>query len=159
MPGPKPKPTNLKLLQGNPGQRALPQNEPKPRPNRPKMPSYLGRIGRKRWKELLPELHGVGVLTIVDGDVLGGYCLAYETKIIALEHLRDEGEVVEGKTNPWRYVLNRAMDDERHLGPELGIGAASRSKIDVKRDDDQESPLASLLAQAQANRAARRGSG
>ena len=35
MPGPKPKPTRLKVLQGNPGHQKLPKNEPKPRPIRP----------------------------------------------------------------------------------------------------------------------------
>ena len=49
MPGPKPKPTSLKLLQGNPGHRALPKSEPQPRPVAPDCPDYLGTVGRIRW--------------------------------------------------------------------------------------------------------------
>lgn len=44
--GKKPKPTNLKILEGNPGKRPLNLNEPKPIPIAPECPDcqYLQKI-------------------------------------------------------------------------------------------------------------------
>ena len=46
----RPKPTNLKLIEGNPGKRPLPGNEPKPKPKAPSMPSDLDYQAKKTWK-------------------------------------------------------------------------------------------------------------
>jgi P27 family predicted phage terminase small subunit len=153
MPGPKPKPTALKLLQGNPGHQKLPQNEPKMRPLLPDMPPYLGRLARKRWRELLPELDYGGVLSRVDGEVLAGYCQAYEQVCRLTAELEANGRTYTVGTNgaqsarPEVAMLNRAWDDIRKFGAELGIGAASRSKIEVKKPDDaHEDPVAKAVA-------------
>ena len=39
--GRKPKPTALKVLEGNPGKRPLNENEPKPENKAPRCPSWL----------------------------------------------------------------------------------------------------------------------
>lgn len=39
--GRKPKPTNLKVLEGNPGKRPLPTNEVKPQKKAPRCPQWL----------------------------------------------------------------------------------------------------------------------
>ena len=163
--GRKPKPTSLRLVEGNPGKRALPKNEPKPAPVKPRMPAYLHGEGRKHWTSLASKLERLGVLTEVDEDVLGVYADAYGRWREAEVHIRKEGAVIQqppsGRRaeNPWVALRNRALDDMRRLAPELGIGAASRSRIEVKKADADENPLKDILEAAQQEAAARRSKG
>ncbi len=138
MPGRKPTPTSLKILAGNPGHQRLPQNEPKPRPITPAMPEYLGADGQAKWNELLPELEYSGTLTIVDRDVFGRHCLAYQWMLDARQHIEDEGMTTENAAgspilSPWVAIYNRAWDDMAKTGAELGIGAASRTHVEVRK--------------------------
>jgi len=144
--GRPPKPTALKVLEGNRGKRPLPDAEPKPRPITPAMPDYLGADGQAKWSELLPELEYSGVLTIVDRDVFGRHCLAYQWMLDAQQHIEDEGMTTTNAAgspilSPWVAVYNRAWDDMAKSGAELGVGAASRTKIEVKKADASKSTL------------------
>lgn len=164
MPGPKPKPTALKLVEGNPGKRRLPAGEPKPSPVKPQMPPYLGADGRKHWDELAAKLERLGILTEIDGDVLGLYCDAFDRWRKAERRLAKEGLIITAKTSGYKMphplisVRNRALDDMRRWAPELGIGAASRSRIEVKKADAAENPLKDIQDAANAEAASRRGS-
>lgn len=150
MPGPKP--TALKVIEGQRGHRTKKElerqhNEPKPRPILPDPPPYLGELGLKRWNELLPELDYCGVITVVDGDILAGYCVAYQEICNLTEDLAINGRTYQVGTNgahaarPEVAMLNRARDDLRRFGAELGIGAAARTKVEVKKADAGQSPL------------------
>jgi len=158
-------PTALKVLQGNPGKHPLPQHEPKPAPKRPQMPAYLGALAQKRWNELVFELERIGVVTTIDGDVLAGYCQAVEDVERFTKFLRRRGRTYRVGTNgayaarPEVQMRYRALDDIRRFGAELGIGAASRSKIEVKKPDADANPLAEILGAAQQEAAARRRQG
>jgi P27 family predicted phage terminase small subunit len=81
MRGGKPVPTHLKLLRGNPGQRALPKGEIQPlvEAECPKPPINVRRSGYacEEWSRIAPELHRLGVLTVADYPALALYCLAY----------------------------------------------------------------------------------
>jgi len=73
--GPPKKPTELKLVQGNPGKTALPKNEPKPQKlSKPKAAKYLSKPGRKIWREMSAKLAPLGLLTVVDTARLARYC-------------------------------------------------------------------------------------
>jgi len=76
MAGRKPKPTFLKLLQGNPGKRELPQNEPqpaKPKGAVPKAPRHLSDPARKQWRVVAKQLAGANILTELDAHALALY--------------------------------------------------------------------------------------
>ena len=152
MPGPKPKPTALKVLQGNPGHQTLPKNEPQPRPITPEIPEYLGEAGKRRWNELIPELEYMGTLTIVDGDVLGAYCLSYQKLVAAEAVLAESGPYSERGTgapirHPAAIEAESAAKMLHKFGAELGIGAASRSKVEARRQDAAtEDPTAQAIA-------------
>ena len=75
--GRKPKPTALKILEGNPGKR--PQNpfEPVPVKGDIKCPDWLLPEAKKEWKRLAPALEAMGVLTMADQTAFEGYCQAY----------------------------------------------------------------------------------
>ena len=72
MAGRKPKPTSLKVLEGNPGKRQLNPNEPKPDASIPKCPAWLSKEAKREWKRLVPFLEQAGLLTQVDRAAFAG---------------------------------------------------------------------------------------
>jgi len=70
----KPKPTKLKIVEGNPGKRPLPKNEPEPKVVAPPMPKTLDKYSKKAWKRLEPILLRNGLLTEADGDNFQALC-------------------------------------------------------------------------------------
>ena len=66
--GPAPKPTALKLLEGNPGKQKLNRGEPMPDSPAtiPKPPKRLLPEAKKEWKRLAPAMVALGLLTEVD---------------------------------------------------------------------------------------------
>lgn len=167
MPAGRPrKPTNLKLLHGNPGKRALPENEPKPKPIAPACPSWINTGGKKMWKRLAPELERMGLLTNVDGEAFAAACHNYglwvECERFFKEKIRDPET---GEDNPrgrtYVYINNggganiterpevkigqRALADFRAFCTEFGLTPASRTRIDVKPLDGAVDPMEALL--------------
>ena len=76
MPGPAPKPTALKLVQGNPGKRALNKSEPK-FGGTPKCPDWLTPDAKAEWKRVVKELSALDMLRGVDSSALAAYCQNY----------------------------------------------------------------------------------
>jgi hypothetical protein len=64
--GPKPTPTALRRLQGNPGKRAWNHDEPVPPADLPTCPDHLNAAARDEWERLASVLHEMGVVTLVD---------------------------------------------------------------------------------------------
>jgi len=149
MPGPKP--TALKALEGGRGHRtkaekAKSDREPKPPRDCPAAPTWLDAAAKRKWRQLADTLNETGVLTLIDGDVLALYCQAYADHERLTKYLRKKGEVSVAPSGyemprPEVALRNRARDDMRKFGAELGIGAASRTKIEVKPKDAGPSPL------------------
>lgn len=54
--GPAPKPTALRIIEGNLGHRPLNQREPKPLVGEPDVPAHLSRDAKKEWRRLVPIL-------------------------------------------------------------------------------------------------------
>ena len=63
--GRKPKPTRLKVLEGNPGKQKLPKGEPQPEHELPLPPSHLDAYGIEEWNRISEGLFVLGVLTSV----------------------------------------------------------------------------------------------
>ena len=91
--GRKPKPTALKVLEGNPGKRPLNIDEPKPNKKAPKCPSWLEPEAKKEWRRMSKTLEQIGVLTQVDGAAFAGYCQAYARWKEAEEFLTKHGTI------------------------------------------------------------------
>ncbi|KKL26328.1 hypothetical protein LCGC14_2396420, partial [marine sediment metagenome] len=77
--GPRPQPTKLKILKGNPGRRALNKSEPQPPTpaDVPMPPEWLEGYAKDEWRTLAPVLHGLGLLTVADLSFFGAYCQSY----------------------------------------------------------------------------------
>ena len=72
MRGRKPKPTALKLIEGNPGKRAINGQEPMPPASLPDCPQHLTTEARAEWQRLAEILNGIGLLTQVDRAAMAG---------------------------------------------------------------------------------------
>lgn len=149
MSGPPPKPTGLKRLTGNPGKRALPKHEPKPRAGRPACPSWLPAEARREWRRIVPELEAMGVLTRADGSALMGYCLAVADVRAAQEVLDSEGTTY---TTASGYVAQRpevsmkrqALAQMKAFLTEFGLTPASRTRITATPKTEVLDPLEEL---------------
>lgn len=70
--GPRPKPTNLKIIEGTYRKDRAPENEARPQdPAAP--PSWLRKDQLAVWSEVVPHLERVGLATTADQVVLGRY--------------------------------------------------------------------------------------
>lgn len=145
------KPTNLKVLEGNPGKRPLPQNEPKPQPISPKCPAWLASEGKKLWKQLIPELERLGLMTIMDGVAFEAVCQNYATWVRCEKYLKKNGLTFETETGyiqqrPEVAIGQKALAAVRAFCTEFGLTPASRARINIKPDDGKEDPMEALLS-------------
>jgi P27 family predicted phage terminase small subunit len=144
MQGRKPKPTAVKLLEGNPGKRALNHAEPKPRVVAPRVPGHLGDEENKKWKATVSELYALGLITTVDVDALAMYCVVFVRWVKAEKMVREKGEIIKTAAgniiqNPYLSIANRALEQLNKLGAEFGMTPSSRSRVKADLiDPDQE---------------------
>ena len=143
MRGRRPKPTALRKLLGNPGKRPFNEREPQPMPGEPEMPK-LSREAVAEWRRIVPLLLRIGVLTIVDGKALAGYCHAYARWVQAERDVRrygvtirepvlHNGEVLKGifrvKRNPAVSVPSDSLKPMKSFLVEFGLTPASRPRL------------------------------
>ena len=151
--GPTPKPTALKVLQGNPGKRALPKGEPKPDAGRlPSAPRWLSDEAKREWKRLAPRLHAVGLLTEVDGLALAMLCEAFAQYMTAKTVVDSEGLLlVSEKGNSYQHpaagLMTQARGELMKWAREFGMTPAARSRISVQAADNAPT-LADMLFEA-----------
>ena len=136
MSGPRPKPTALKLIEGNPGQRKLNAAEPNAGPiGEP--PEGLAGIPLAKWREMT-RLWRL-VLTAADRDQLAEYCRLEAERVEAMENLAKDGPVAMTAggapvQSAWKIILNKCREDMRKIAVEFGGTPASRSKVSAAPD-------------------------
>jgi len=141
--GPLPKPTRLRILQGNPGKRALPKGEPQPKPGIPRCPRWLSANAKAEWRRIVPELKRLGLLTIADLAGLCAYCQAFaelqdatrtidrEGRIVTVPVLNGKGEHVGDirKAHPAVKLQRDAFARVKSFLCEFGLSPATRPKL------------------------------
>ena len=139
--GPAPKPTNVKKLEGNPGQRRLNDEEPVPDSSDDLLnpPAWMDDFAKEEWRRLVPMLKRIGILTDADVGVMTAYCQAFSQFRQATETVNKDGLVYkpnEGSNylqqTPHLSIANKAAERMRKLAAELGITPSSRSRIRAK---------------------------
>ncbi len=118
--GRKPKPTRLRVIQGNVGRRPLPAGEPQPKSDIPECPKHLNSKAKAEWRRLVKELAPLKLLTGLDRPTLAAYCVIYgrwqeveeqaQAAPVALMATRVDGAAT--VTN-WRQWLSRLRDRAR----------------------------------------------
>lgn len=134
MRGPSPKPTALRLLEGNLGKRPLNEHEPKPRAIAPRCPRHLDSEARREWRRITPILLRMRVLTEADEYTLANLCQAYSTLMKAQRKLTETGLLLKTPSgyvqqNPLLGIVNRCMDTITRLSREFGLTPASRTQL------------------------------
>ncbi len=138
-PGRKPKPTAKRKLQGNPGRRPLPKNEPQPRKPAgiPRAPQHLDKLAQKEWRRMAKELHPLGLLTNIDLTALAAYCASFSIWIDAQKQIQKHGVLIKAQSgfpmqSPYLAISNRAMTEMRKWMVEFGLTPSSRSRVEAK---------------------------
>ena len=137
-PGPKSKPTKLKLLQGNPGKRPLPKNEPKPKTDAAlKSPKHLDAIAKKEWRRMAKQLHALGLLTDIDKTALAAYCTNYSLWVKASLEIQKTGMLIKAQSgfpmqSPYLQIANKAQGEMRKWLVEFGMTPSSRAGLNVE---------------------------
>lgn len=91
MKGRKPTPTNIRMLHGNPGKRALPKDEPNLGATLLHPPKDLTPEAKKTWPQFAKPLAEAGITTTLDASALRVLVEAYCTWKKATEMIQAEG--------------------------------------------------------------------
>lgn len=111
--GRPPKPTHLKVLEGNPGKRAINKNEPKPQAKAPSCPAHLDKEAKAEWRRISKQLLQLGLLTEVDRAALAAYCQAWSRWVYAEEKI---SQLVELENQATAKAAQLALEGQERLG-------------------------------------------
>ena len=160
MRGRKPKPTALKELDGNPGKRALPENEPRPPapPQLPPAPTHMSNLAKREWRRVGKQLLTLGLFTGLDHAALTAYCVAWARHVEAEEHLAEFGTVLAsgGGTfyqSPYVSISNKAIEIMYKIGGEFGFTPVARARIQTQVPEEEPDELERLRAERAARKA------
>lgn len=137
----RPKPTALKELEGNPGNRALNHDEPQAQKGYPERPKGMSRLARREWGIITKQLDALGLLAVTDGKALAMYCSAYSDWEEAQRQCVKVGSWIEESTAtgmkwklaPWFQARCAAAKQMHSFLIEFGLTPASRSKLKIER--------------------------
>lgn len=149
--GPKPKPTHLKLLEGNPGRRALNVNEPIcESPARKPALVAADKIANAEWNKLIGAMPP-GLFTALDVAVLTMHVLAaamlqraqqaidkygVTLKVEEVDEATGEVTLLKHEANPAIRVWKTAAETLIKTSDRLGLHPGARSRLDVPRKGD-----------------------
>ena len=131
--GRKPKPTAVKVLEGNPGKRSLNTNEPKPVKKAPRCPAWLEDEAKKEWKRMAKQMEQLGILTEID-----------------MAAFTQHGTIVKTPSGYWQQVPQVSIAQTylkimNKFCEQFGLTPSARSRIVTDNGDDKESDAMELL--------------
>jgi len=134
MPGPPPKPTALKELDGNPGRRPLNKDEPRLEVSAPPCPAYLSKQAKKEWRRIVPILLRMRVLTEADRVMLGNWCTHQAILVEALENLQQSSSLYKTPSgyvqqNPLIGIINKSSAIVSKIASEFGLTPSGRVRL------------------------------
>jgi len=134
--GPRPKPTAIKQMMGNPGKRPLNDLEPQPTSTAKCPRKQLTKDAIREWKRVEGELTALGLLSDLDRSAMMVYCEAYSTWLKAKGNVKQYGEVVKTKNgnliqNPYFAIMNRAADTMIRVAAEFGMTPSARTRLAI----------------------------
>jgi len=137
MRGRKPKPTRLRVLEGNPGKRPINGHEPKPPTDLPTCPAHLNPTAKAEWKRLARDLNRIGMLTMIDRAALAAYCQSYGRWVEAERKLKETPHLLRTpagyvQQSPWLTIANKERELMARYMAELGLTPSSRSRLSVQ---------------------------
>jgi P27 family predicted phage terminase small subunit len=150
MKGRIPKPTTVKVLQGNPGKRALPKNEVKPVVGVPEPAGISNAAALDIYNDMAPRLKRLGLLTELDGSTLVRLCncmMRYQQAEVDIEErgvtlqepvLSRDGNLVghRYKKNPSLITSVAMLKEIRSLSSLFGLSPADRARVHPTEEGD-----------------------
>lgn len=137
---PRPKPTALRILNGNPSGRPLNDREPTPKPGKPRVPDHVRQNPEayREWKRTSDSLEEMGLLSTADRAALAAYCIAWSRWVEAEEQLRKFGLVIKSSngypvTSPYLSIARETMSQMTRLLAEFGLTPSSRTRVHVTK--------------------------
>ena len=144
MKGRKPKPTALKLLDGdfNKDPQLRNHNEPEPEVGVVTCPAWITGDARTEWKRVSGELMSMGVATLVDRAALEQYTTAYASWRDSLRVVAKEGRFIATESGPKRHPACGAAQAYADLCHKLliqfGMTPSSRTRLHIKKETDSD---------------------
>jgi len=134
--GRKPKPTALKLVQGNAGRRPLNKNEPQPRGNLYDPPEWLTDAQLVGWKYAI-ESAPFGLLKRVDRSTLVAWVIAEDLHRQGVEKLNGGAMLIKTPNgmpvqSPYLSIVNKQAQIMLKAASEMGFTPASRGRVKVE---------------------------
>lgn len=144
--GPAPEPTALRILNGNPGQRAINEDEPQPEaaPLNVPPPDSLPPVAKEEWRRLVPILQACGLLTAADLTAFAIYCTLFARWREAEDHLNapidtegDQKGVSKSlhktpnghvQPSPWLTISRQMAAEMKPYLIEFGMTPAARAR-------------------------------
>lgn len=143
--GRKPKPTQLKVLNGNPGKRPLNDREPKPETTIPKCPDFLDADAKAEWARLTKELKVLGLISQLDRSQVAILCQEYSRWKQATQIINRLGTTFETEKGyiaqrPEVGVANKAIQNILKISANFGLSPSDRVRIvcDTSHDENGE---------------------
>lgn len=135
--GPKPQPSALRILRGNPSRRAVPEEPPPDRlaVEAEEPPELAGdEAAIAEYRRLAPRLTDTGHVTRGDRAVFLAYCRAWSRYLFAVSSARGQPLTVESAQgspylNPAHVAADRATTAFLRAASELGLTPASRARV------------------------------
>lgn len=153
----KPKPTVIRILQGNPGKRKLPENEPQHQ--RELMPSdapaWLGPDVRAIWERELARAPR-GLLGVHHAELFASYCQClYEIARTGAELAKWQPVIEAGGKNwrqyqisPMHKAFTHHIENARRLAAEFGLTPTTSQKASTRKTDEKTNPFNALKRHA-----------
>jgi P27 family predicted phage terminase small subunit len=138
--GPRPTPTNLRLLQGESRPSRINANEPVPANRAPEPPADDAAFTdemRGVWKRVTEDLRIMGMLAGADEDLLYAYCVTTVKYRDAVRLVNQTGLMLRGRDggvvkNPAVQFVRDFGAQLRVLGNEFGFSPAARVGLETK---------------------------
>ena len=132
--GPKPRPTALRIIDGNPSRRPLEKGEAKAT-GTALCPRHLSPVAKRRWKRIMLAMPP-GFYSPADEALLAAYCEAWRAHVEATKALADGRSLVVKTANgfavsPLVHIQARAASTMATLGTRLGLSPADRAGMTV----------------------------
>lgn len=139
------KPTALKVLEGNPGKRALPKAEPAASGGAPPAPRHLCKEARAEWDRLSRQLDRLGLLVANDLAAFAAYCELYAEWVKAKRVIQRKGMTytVNGivRMRPEVKITRDAVKEMRQYGNQFGLSPSARAKVASAIVNNPNQPL------------------
>ena len=162
--GPRPEPTIIKMAKGNPGKRPLNKSEPKPAADAIEPPDWVTGKSLEKWREVVPKLVGMGVMTNADIDTIARYCTMHEQYVKYLDQVRrgldvlvirdDSGKVKYMQSTPAATMMTKLAASMLRIEQEFGLTPSARSGLSGSQPQQE-----SIIEKFRALRAARKAQG